>query len=362
MLAREQEGARRARARRISLAGAHPSCTTWEWSETAAGKPLPFVVLDWPHGLTLRQLVQPGAAAGSSAAFPESIDALWRVLEPTRRSAARHRARAPASCTAGSRRDRVQLFRDRRGGDGVGRATLLVLRRRARRSARPTLERRGQRRRRTTCARSPAILSQVIARSCGAGRAARRQRRCARACAVVVADDDLEAGVRARAIDPRSTGHSFVTVGDSLERAPAARSVSWILAPLRALEATTPARGAVGAVVVLVLVADRAVDHAAPPTRAAVTTRGRSPYALGGSPSLRSPWVWARSPGRRRARSGPSRTGERGLPSCRRRSRRCLAPPASDGAACPRGDDRHRGGDAARSRATGTTQTIPRTT
>ncbi len=48
-------------------------------ARTAQGT-LPFVALDWPHGPTLRQMVQP--EAGSGASLPESIDDVIAVLEP----------------------------------------------------------------------------------------------------------------------------------------------------------------------------------------------------------------------------------------------------------------------------------------
>ena len=43
---------------------------------------VPFVVLDWPHGITLRQMVQPESSRGTSPSFPESIDGVVAMLEP----------------------------------------------------------------------------------------------------------------------------------------------------------------------------------------------------------------------------------------------------------------------------------------
>jgi hypothetical protein len=182
---------------------------------------VPFVVLDWPHGITLRQMVQP-ESRGSGPSFPESIDEVVSMLEPV--AVAIAIAHEHGVIHGGITSDRV-LFRED-GSDGARRAALLdfgvasVLR---------AIDGAGEPARADDVRALAAILAQVMARACGAD-ARLDDARTPRERGVVVPGDVED--VFARALGPST----FASVGDlwsALRRAMG-------LASLRSLEATIP--------------------------------------------------------------------------------------------------------------------------
>jgi hypothetical protein len=180
----------------------------------------PFVVLDWPHGITLRQMVQPETGAGAS--LPESLDEVVAMLEPV--AVALAIAHENGVVHGGITSDRV-LFRED-GPEGARRATLLdfgvasVLR---------AIDGGSEATPADDVRALAAILAQVMARSCGAD-ARLDDERTPRERGVVVTSDVEE--VFARALGPET----YRTVGElwsTLRRALG-------LASLRSLEATLP--------------------------------------------------------------------------------------------------------------------------
>ncbi|MGO8993969.1 MAG: hypothetical protein ACLQVI_11615, partial [Polyangiaceae bacterium] len=169
---------------------------------------VPFVALDWPHGITLRQMVQPDAApksgprsgSGQSAPsygwLPESIDEVVSMLEPVAVAVAI--AHENGVIHGGITADRI-LFREE-GDDDARRATLLdfgvarVLN---------AIDGGSEPEPADDVRALAAIVSQAMARSCGAD-ARLDDARTPRARGVVVADE-VEA-VFVRALAPETYG------------------------------------------------------------------------------------------------------------------------------------------------------------
>ena len=184
---------------------------------------VPFVALDWPHGVTLRQMVQPGQAGQALASsFPDSIDEAVGMLEPI--AVALAMAHEHGVVHGGLTSDRVLLRDD--GPDGARRATLLDfgvarLLRVADGGSEPTPA--------DDVRALAAILAQVMARSCGAD-SRLDDARSPRARGVVVGSEIETVFLRALAAD------TYGSVGDfwsALRRALG-------LTTLRSLEATIP--------------------------------------------------------------------------------------------------------------------------
>jgi formylglycine-generating enzyme required for sulfatase activity len=216
---------------------------------------LPFVVLDWPHGVTLRQLVQPG----HGAALPESLDEVVAMLEPIAVALALAHERGVVH--GGITSDRV-LFRDD-GAEGARRATLLdfgvarLLR---------AVEDEGEPTPAGDVRALAAILSQIIARSCGAD-SRLEEARSPRARGVAVTEE-LEA-VFAGAIE----GGSYASVGAFWSALRSALGLS----TLRSLQATIPPETP-SSVVSRSL---RPTAHSTPPSASEVSS-SRPAFAIGG--------------------------------------------------------------------------------
>ena len=210
----------------------------------------PFVVLDWPHGITLAQVVRPGddrsPDSGGSAAFPDSLEESVSMLEPVAVALAMAHERGVVH--GGITAERILLRDD--GAEGERRATLLdfgvarMLRSaEGGRAASPTDDVRAL----------ASILAQVMARSCGAdaqpdGTRTPTERG-------VVVGTEVEA-VFTRALSP----DAYPSVGDfwsALRRALG-------LASLRSLEADDPPR----------------VRRRSPAPRRAPPPGGRRPLAI----------------------------------------------------------------------------------
>jgi formylglycine-generating enzyme required for sulfatase activity len=187
---------------------------------------LPFVVLDWPHGITLAQVLKPADGrspdSGASAAFPESLEDSVTMLEPV--AVALAMAHERGVIHGGITSERILLRDD--GPDGERRAALLdfgvarVLR----------LAQGGRTPTSTDDVRAlAALLAQVMARSCGADALADDVRTPKQRGVVMDAEVDT---VFARALSP----DAYPSVGDfwsALRR-------SLGLATLRSLEQTIP--------------------------------------------------------------------------------------------------------------------------
>ncbi len=153
---------------------------------------VPWVALDWPHGVTLAQMLQPG----HDAALPESIDEVVGLLEPI--AVALAIAHEHGVVHGGITADRVLLRDD--GLDARRRATLLdfgtaraLFAADTKRDATPADDVRAL----------ATLAAQVLARSCGAD-AAHASDKTPRSRGVVVSDE-VEA-VFARAASPESYG------------------------------------------------------------------------------------------------------------------------------------------------------------
>jgi hypothetical protein len=190
---------------------------------------LPFVVLDWPHGITLRQMVQPEGSRSGRASdppaggwLPESIDQVISMLEPVAVAVAI--AHENGVIHGGITSDRV-LFREE-GESELRRATLLdfgvarVL---------SAIDGGSEPEAADDVRAIASIVAQVMARACGAD-ARLDDARTPRARGVVIADE-VEA-VFVRALGPGTYG-SVGHLWSALRRAMG-------LATLRSLEATIP--------------------------------------------------------------------------------------------------------------------------
>jgi serine/threonine protein kinase len=187
---------------------------------TAQGS-VPFVVLDWPHGVSLQQMLQPGAA-GTGPVLPEAMDEVVFLLEPV--AVALAIAHEHGVVHGGLTAERI-LFRED-GPDGVRRASLLdfgvasVLRAAdSDHEATPADDVRAL----------AALVAHVMARACGAD-AQGDDARTPRARGVVV-NDEVEA-VFSRALG----AETYATVGDLWSALRKALG----LAALRSLEITIP--------------------------------------------------------------------------------------------------------------------------
>ncbi len=184
---------------------------------------VPFVVLDWPHGITLRQMVQPDTGAtGGGTSFPESIDEVVAMLEPV--AVALAIAHEHGVVHGGITSDRV-LFREE-GAEGARKAALLDF---GVASVLQAIDGGKEPTRADDVRALAGILSQVMARACGAD-SRLDDARTPRERGVVVSSD-VEA-VFKQALGPSTFG----SVGDlwsALRRALG-------LVSLRSLEATIP--------------------------------------------------------------------------------------------------------------------------
>ena len=257
---------------------------------------VPFVVLDWPHGLTLRQMVQPqGPRSGSRDGktsdppaggwLPESIDAVISMLEPVAVAVAI--AHENGVIHGGITSDRI-LFREE-GESELRRATLLdfgvarVLN---------AIDGGGETEAADDVRALAAIVAQLMARSCGAD-ARLDDARTPRARGVVVSDEVEAVFVRALAPETyASVGHLWSALRRALG-----------LATLRSLEATIPPESRPLASTSL-----RPIARLTPPAASSRVAREPIVYAvsafallvLGGTTAIR-------------ARSA---TRERALPTC----------------------------------------------
>ena len=262
----------------------------------AVGTPqgiLPFVVLDWPHGLTLAQLLEPE----HGAALPEALDDVVAMLEPIAVALALAHERGVVH--GGITPERVLVRED--GSDGARRACLLefgvarVLK---------SLEGTGEPTPRDDLRALASVLSLLIARSSGAD-SRMDGARTPRSRGVAVADEveEVFAGALQRN-DYASVGAFWSVLRSTLG-----------LSTLRSLEATLPPESAIASRSL------RPIAHSTPPAVASGSRANRShrlSYAFGGlALAAMVAFTLARtSPAPRAAASVPRAVAAAEAPAC----------------------------------------------